>query len=217
MGHCNLITKAGFTPKGGWLAGLVITLGLLLHTFPAASQRVEGDVVAAVRTNLLLPALNVGAEVPIGNRWSVGADWYYPWLWRKSDHKNCIQALALGLEGRYWFGKGPGGRHPKPLTGHSVGLFSYAGYYDFERNYRGYQGEFALFGIDYLYAIRFRNGFRLELSLGAGYFFSLSRPYQVFVEGGKGYKEKDMAKRVDYFGPLKAGASLVFPIYRRQK
>lgn len=32
--------------------------------------------VVALRTNLLLPLLNFGVEVPIGNRWSVGADYY---------------------------------------------------------------------------------------------------------------------------------------------
>ena len=165
----------------------------------------------AVRTNLLLPALNVGAELPLGQHWSVGADWYYPWLWRNPDHKDCVQALALGLEGRYWFGN-----RPLRLTGHSVGLFSYAGYYDLERDYSGYQGEFALAGIDYLYSHAFRNGLRLELSIGAGYFFSIARLYNVYEEGGKGYKDKDMAKRVEFFGPLKAGVSLVVPIYLKK-
>lgn len=173
----------------------------------------EKTLAFALRTNLLLPLLNVGAELPIGDRWSVGLDWYYPWLWRKPDHKDCYQALALGLEGRYWFGKGTNGRHPEKLTGHSVGLFSYAGYYDFEQNYKGYQGEFATVGLDYLYSFLFRSGLRLELSLGAGYFYSLARSYQVYEEGGKGYKDKDMAKSIQYFGPLKAGVSLVVPIY----
>ena len=37
--------------------------------------------LASIRTNLLVPALNVGAELPLGNRWSVAADYYFPWIW----------------------------------------------------------------------------------------------------------------------------------------
>lgn len=36
--------------------------------------------VVAVRSNLLVPALNVGIEVPIGTNWSVAADYYFPWV-----------------------------------------------------------------------------------------------------------------------------------------
>jgi outer membrane protein OmpA-like peptidoglycan-associated protein len=39
--------------------------------------------VVAVRSNLLVPALNVGVEAPIGTHWSVGADYYFPWIWTK--------------------------------------------------------------------------------------------------------------------------------------
>ena len=169
-------------------------------------------MILALRTNLLLPALNVGAELPIGDHWSVGADWYYPWLWRMPDHKDCFQAVSLGLEGRYWFGE-----RKQKLTGHSLGLFSYAGYYDFELDYKGYQGEFASVGLDYLYSLPLKSGLRMEFSFGAGYLFSLARSYQVYEEGGKGYKDKDMAKRVDYWGPLKATVSLVVPIYCKAK
>ena len=35
--------------------------------------------VAAIRSNFLLPLLNIGVAVPIDNRWSVALDWYYPW------------------------------------------------------------------------------------------------------------------------------------------
>lgn len=168
------------------------------------------------RTNLLLPALNVGAELPLGNSWSIGADWYYPWLFRNADHRNCVQALALNLEGRYWFGRG---RTPeRRLLGHSIGLFTMAGYYDFERNYKGLQGEFATVGIDYLYALPvFKKKMRLELSLGVGYFYSQARQYEVYTPGGKGYKDKDMAKVIRYFGPVKANVALVLPIYSKKK
>ena len=175
----------------------------------------------ALRTNLLLPALNIGIEVPLGDRWSVGADWYYPWLWRPKHAEGvdypgwCVEALALNIEGRYWFGK----RSPeKRLLGHSAGLFAMAGYYDFERNYKGLQGEFATVGVDYLFAMPvFKKRMHLEFCLGIGYFYSQARQYEVYTPGGKGYKEKDMAKVIQYFGPVKATVSLVWPIYFTKK
>ena len=63
-----------------------------------------------------------------------------------------------------------------------------------ERNYKGLQGEFVLTGIDYLYALPLGKHVRMEFSLGLGYFYSQAREYTVYTQGGKGYKEKDMAK-----------------------
>ena len=170
----------------------------------------------ALRSNLLLPLLNIGIEVPIGNQWSVGANWYYPWLFRNSDHKNCTQALMLELDGRYWLG-GPRQSMDARMTGHSVGVFSQAGYYDLERRWKGHQGEFITLGVDYLYAWRFRNNWRLECSLGIGYFYSQARQYEVYTPGGKGYKERDMVRVFKYFGPVKGTVSLVVPVYFREK
>ncbi len=60
----------------------------------------------ALKSNLLYDAvtvLNVKGEVPIGRRFSIEADWTFPWwLWEKEQ--NCIQILAGGVEARYWFG-----------------------------------------------------------------------------------------------------------------
>lgn len=166
--------------------------------------------VAAARTNLLIPGFNFGVEVPIGNRWSVGADYYYPWLSRRADHKDCFQLLGLGFEGRYWFGKNR--TASDRLRGHSIGLSAYSGYYDVERSFVGHQGEFAAVCLDYLYAMPiFNDKVNLEFNIGAGYLYSYARPYEVFEPGGKAFKE-GFIKNVHWFGPLKAGVSLVVPI-----
>lgn len=174
----------------------------------------------AVRTNLLLPLLNVGVEMPLGNRWSVGADWYYPWQFRAGHHRNCNQALGLAVETRCWLGNSHSrGRTniPNRLLGHSVGVFAMTGIYDFERNYKGYQGDYVLGGVDYLYARPIMRGrMRMELSLGIGFFHTKATHYEVFVEGGDGYRDKDFRKIFEYFGPLKANVSLVIPL-RKQK
>ena len=169
-----------------------------------------------LRTNLLLPLLNVGFELPIGNRWSIAADWYYPWFFRNSDHKNCFQIDGLALEGRYWFGKKhESGAENKQyrLLGHSVGVFAMAGRYDLERNYKGHQGEYIMGGVDYLYAIPiFKKKLHLEFSLGVGFLYTKATRYDVFVEGGKGYRDKYFRKKLSYFGPLRASVALVIPI-----
>lgn len=169
----------------------------------------------AVRTNLLVPATNIGAEFCLGNSWSVGADYYFPWLCRKDDHKNAMQMLAWGVTGRYWLGKGR--TYKNRLLGHSVGLGTYIGYYDLERNYTGHQGEFASVCLDYMYAMPvFNNRMHLEFTVGLGYLYSYARPYDVFESGGKAFRE-GYTKNIHWAGPLKAGVSLVVPFYMKRK
>ena len=172
--------------------------------------------VVALRTNLLVPALNAGIEVPIGTNWSVGADYYFPWVWPKRDNKNCFELLSWGVEGRYWFG-----RHRTKadrLQGHSVGVYGYMGYYDFERNYHGHQGEFVNVGVDYTYAMAVgkRKAVHFEFSLGVGYIYSQARKYSVIEANGPLISDK-ITKTIGFFGPTKANISLVVPIFQRVK
>ena len=182
-------------------------------TMPATS---ETELVLWPRTNLLLPLFNVGIEFPIGNRFSVGADWYYPWIPRSYSHKNCFQALGLELEARYWLGRSHGSgqaNRKNRLLGHSIGAFVMSGNYDLGRNYSGHQGDFVLGGVDYLYAMPILQGkARLELSLGVGYFYSKATHYEVYGWNGRGYRDKDFRKIFEYVGPLKANVTIVVPI-----
>ena len=172
--------------------------------------------VVALRSNLLVPALNVGVEVPIGNHWSVGADYYYPWVWPKRDNKDCFEFLGWGIEARYWFGRNR--TIFDRLQGHSVGLYGYMGYYDFERNFHGYQGEFANIGLDYTYAMAVgkRKQVHFEFSLGVGFIHSQARKYSVIESGSPLISEK-ITKMVNFFGPTKANISLVVPIFQSVK
>ena len=172
--------------------------------------------VVAVRSNLLVPALNIGIEVPIGTHWSVGADYYFPWVWPKRDNKNCFEFLGWGVEGRYWFGKNR--TLFDRLQGHSVGLYGYMGYYDFERNFHGHQGEFVNVGLDYTYAMAVgkKKSIHFEFSLGVGYIYSQARKYTVIEEKGPLISDK-ITKNVGYFGPTKANISLVVPIFQKVK
>ena len=172
--------------------------------------------VMAFRSNLLVPALNLGIEVPIGNHWSVATDYYFPWVWPKRDNKDCFEMLSWGIEARYWFG------HNRTifnrLQGHSLGLYGYVGYYDFERNFHGYQGEFANIGLDYTYAMAVgkRKQVHFEFSLGVGFIHSQARKYSVIESGSPLISEK-ITKMVNFFGPTKANISLVVPIFQSVK
>ena len=172
--------------------------------------------IMALRSNLLVPALNIGVEVPIGTHWSVGADYYFPWIWPNRDNKNCFEFLGWGIEGRYWFGKNR--TLTDRLRGHSVGLYGYMGYYDFERNYHGYQGEFVNVGLDYTYAMAVgkKKQLHFEFSLGVGYIYSQARKYTVIEPGSPLISDK-ITKHVGFFGPTKANISLVVPIFHKVK
>uniref|UniRef100_UPI004055FF81 DUF3575 domain-containing protein n=1 Tax=Alistipes sp. TaxID=1872444 RepID=UPI004055FF81 len=172
--------------------------------------------VVALRSNLLVPALNIGIEVPISTNWSIGADYYYPWVWPKRDNKNCFELLAWGIEGRYWFGRNR--TVFDRLQGHSLGLYGYMGYYDFERNYHGHQGEFINVGVDYTYAMAVgkRKQVHFEFSLGVGYIYSQAKKYTVIESHGPLISDK-ITKKVGFFGPTKANISLVVPIFQKVK
>lgn len=177
---------------------------------PTSAAKPSMIPLYALRTNLLVPALNIGAEVPLGERWSVSADYYYPWIWPSKMNRNCFELLGWSVEGRYWFGRD---RQPQQrLRGHSVGLYAAAGYYDFERNYQGQQGEFVSTGLDYTYAMGIgrRKRLNLEFTLALGYIRSWGRNYTVPGPGGELYPEPGTVI-FDYVGPTKAAVSLVVP------
>ena len=180
-------------------------------------------MVVDLRSNLLLPLLNVGVEVPIGNRWSVGADWYYPWLWRNwhksTEMKNCFELLMGGADVHCWLGNKHSAGEDNwqyRLSGHAIGVYGYYGYYDIGYNYKGHQGEFYNVGLDYVYSMRFgyKKLFRLEFTVGVGYIHSGARKYRVYSEGGHAFRT-GINKNFNWFGPTKVGISFVLPFYKK--
>ena len=184
--------------------------------FAVCSRAAEKDGVFALRTNTLVPGLNIGAELPLGNSWSLSADYYYPWIWPGPKNKNCFELLGWSVEGRYWFGKDR--QSGDRLLGHSMGLYGAAGYYDFERNYKGQQGEFVSAGLDYTYSLPVgrRKRVNLEFTLAVGYIHSWARNYMVSGEYGQLHPEPGTVL-FDYVGPTKAAVSVVVPIRMKRK
>ncbi|MBQ0024709.1 MAG: DUF3575 domain-containing protein [Bacteroidales bacterium] len=195
-----------------------------LDTLPVRKAPQERIPVLAFRSNLLLPAMNVGVEVPLSNRMSIGADWYYPWALRQwmngwfPSQQNCVQALAGSLELRWWLGQAHSAADGDPLfrlCGHSIGAVVTGGYYDMEYDWKGEQGEFLALGVDYMYALPLgKGGVHFEFNLGAGYAVNLYRNYDVRYEGGHliGSRPKDMRHLPV---PLRARISLVVPIMKK--
>ena len=183
--------------------------------YPVCEKSSDVREIFYLRTNLLAPFANFGAECCINDHWSVEADYYFPWIPRTADNRNCLQMLGWNLGGRYWFGKDR--TYEDRLEGHSMGANVAAGYYDFERNYAGNQGEFVQFGLDYLYSLPiFKDRMHMEFSLGLGYIYSIMRPYDVFEDGGKAYKT-GYSKKFHWVGPTKATVSLVLPIKAKRR
>lgn len=184
----------------------------------------SGVPVVALRTNLLLPLMNIGVEVPLSNRFSLGAGWTYPWLFRNwvdailPSRQFCAQALAGSLECRWWLGK-EHGEFADPsnrLCGHSIGAVLSGGYYDFEYDGNGEQGEFAALGIDYLYALPVgRGGVHFEFNIGIGIALNRNRSYTVPYEGGFLIADGGVGLRICPV-PVRAGVSLCIPITKQR-
>ncbi|MFR9599026.1 MAG: DUF3575 domain-containing protein [Rikenellaceae bacterium] len=183
-----------------------------------SEQNSEITPLFAIKTNLLFDALtilNIELEVPIGNRWSVVAEWIFPW-WTWDDgtsdsKRNRIQMLSGNIEGRYWFGD----RSTRPvMTGWNAGLYAGGGLYDLERNGTGYQGEFFIAaGLSggYAHTINKCGSLRMEYSLGIGY---LKTDYEKYVAEYYGTDDwravRTQTGVYSWFGPTKARVSLVW-------
>ena len=178
--------------------------------------------ILAARTNFLLPLMNIGVEIPIGNRWSISGDWNYPWWWRLPDHKDCFEFHGGTGEIRYWFGRRhtPGDENRKyRLLGHSIALVGGSGCYDFQEEWAGFQGEYGAVGIDYQYAMPIgkKANAHLEFDLTLGAITSRNIPYDVFSEGGVLLHRDGLVEAFSWFGPIKGGVSLVIPIFKKER
>ena len=159
----------------------------------------------------------------MGNRCSLGLDWYYPFIrreWSKFlNQTNCFQALGPGVDFRVYLGR----KHRKGrenwqyrLAGHSIGIFGMCGRYDVEWKFWGEQSRFINAGLDYMWSARIgkKKRMRLDLSLGVGLFWSRGTEYHVFRDGGDAYRTGKQRETI-WIGPNKATISLVIPLHAK--
>ncbi len=181
-----------------------------------AAENLQKSAIFALHTNLLMPALNLGAEYALSENWTLTADYYYPWFWPKKQNKDCFELLGWAVGTRYYFGSDR--TVYDNFRGHSLGLYIIGGYYDFERNYSGIQGQFVGPGLEYKYSFPLgrKQLVNLDLSFAVGYIYSWGTPYKVPYENGPLYPE-DYSIRNHYFGPTRLCVGLTFPLYNRKE
>ena len=190
----------------------------IIPEFPMPEPEYK-KMIFAPRTNLLIPALNVGLEVPIKDNWSVGIDYLYPWAVSKHN-KWCGEMLGLFVDAKYWF---PGEKYQwtdtERLQGHAVGVYAGAGYYDYQNISRGAQGEYIDFGVDYTFALPIYEGkLRLEFNLGVGLIRTWYRSYKPSTDFEDLIRDPGIKYRAtNFIGPTRAGVSLVVPVIVKTK
>ncbi len=192
-------------------------------TVANVAERDTSRVVFAFRSNLLVPLLNAGFEIPVGRHLSFEADWYSPWASPKLlKNRYCfeLQAASVGL--RVWF---PGVRKER-LTGHSIGVTAAAGHYDFGKSrydgsssaskfirMDGIQGEAVAAMLDWTYACRIGRTMHLEFTVAGGAVYHRDVEYVQYAEDAPLLRDPMMVERRGwYFGPTKAAVNLVLPI-----
>lgn len=167
----------------------------------------------ALKTNVLFDAasaLNIGVEMPIGDRVSVVANYYFPW-WQIQSKDITIECIAGTLEGKWWFGDRS---RLGLLEGFNAGIYTGAGYYDLQWG-NGLQGEFFIMGgVSAGYAHEIARNLHLEYNLGVGYLKTDYRPYSPVsnTEFGdiKVRKYPWSVRRQIWLGPTKLEVSLVW-------
>ena len=170
----------------------------------------------AIKTNVLYDVVatpNIAIEIPIKNKWSVGAEYVFPW-WLWSDNARAFQIQYWDIYARRWLGN----RSKKDvLSGWFVGLIGGGGYYDVEPHrslpHRGYQGWGFTASLEGGYAFYLSDRWSLELSVAAGWAHTDYQKYKGVMDDTHLVWQHDDHR--DWFGPTKANASLVYLIYHK--
>lgn len=189
----------------------------------------------AIKTNLVFDAatlFNIEAELPIGQKFSVLAEWTFPFWGGLGNaggvapiptysEKYTLQMLSGGLEGRYWFPRSKAlDKHAQrwgdynALNGWFIGLYGGAGVYDFQWRGNGMQGEFYIAsGISAGYVHPIGKHLHMEYSVGVGYVATRYYNYTAM----DGHKVVDIRpdgnydrRQQSFFGPTKLKVALMW-------
>lgn len=192
----------------------------LIPGAPIVSQSTGQTVSAkrphiAIRTNMLMDLAlmpNIGAEIYVTPRISVGANWMYSW-WHSDTHNFYWRAYGGDLHADYWFRK----EDAPYWHGHHVGIYANMQTFDFEWKGTGYQAPRWLYGggISYGYAKSLNKHLSLDFGIGIGY---LHGKFYKYVPGKeddpKSKYYKTDTKMLNWFGPTKLEVSLVWKLFK---
>jgi len=125
---------------------LLLIGALTFQVLPANGQLFDMKAISsarvrkpffALKTNMMydvVTVINLEAEYPIGDRWSVLGEYVTPW-WGVKRKQYYLEIQNFNLQGRYWFGD----RNLRPLlTGWFAGVYAGGGYFDLEWENKGH-------------------------------------------------------------------------------
>ena len=205
---------------------LVVFLLCALHT---AAQEVVTDTinvesvssvseskktyVMALKTNALYTLLavpNVGAEIHLGKRWTVSANWMYAW-WHIDSKHYYWRTYGGDVAIRKYFGKSSKNRS---FGGHHLGLYGQMLTYDVEWGDRGYQSDKWTYGggLEYGYSFGIGKRLNLDLTLGVGYLMGQYMEYDPIDD----CYVWQFTKKQNWIGPTKAEVSLVWLLWKKK-
>ena len=191
---------------------LLITAAIIMTAASASAQKI------AVKGNLLYGGgtftPNLGVEIRLGQRSTLDL-WggYNPWerTITEDDGSETVKRLKhfiVSPEYRFWINE--------PMNGHFFGVHGLYGQYDitghkipfdlFDKEFR-YDGSAYGGGLTYGYQVMLGKRWGLEFSISGGYVHFEYDKYNAGTDG----ELVDKFKK-SYFGPTKAGITLVFLI-----
>ncbi len=196
---------------------------LLLALFLSCSTVWGQPKDVAIHTNLVYDACitpNIGVEMNVGRRITVGANAIYAWWSNESKHKYW-RVWGGDVYGRWWFGKKA---RQGSFSGHHVGVYVGAITYDIKTKETG-TGQIAYpfnyyCGGEYGYSFRLAKNLKLDCSLGLGYMGGQYKTYESLPVSSftddyhKVWKE---TRRRNWWGPTKAEVSLVYVLDFKKK
>lgn len=178
----------------------------------------EGEHAAvSLRTNALYDLAlcpNVGLEIQTDLGLAFRADYIGAW-WNSPTRNRYYSNYALQVGISYYvskaFGKG------FPYNGHHIGVYGQMVTFDFEFGGKGYMSRNLHdtwgIGMDYGYRLPISNRLSIDISVGIGY---MRLNYLEYHPSGNVYIP-DAYRQINYFGPTKAEASLVWNINKKNK
>ena len=203
------------------VSGIVRSAEQLWRPLPVQEESYAWKTIFAVKTNLAYDALtmlNYAIEVPLGDRFSVVWEHYFPW-WVMRNNRICVEYLTLGGEARWWFAP-----QPRPATarrverdrlvGHYLGAYGFWGKADLQWDRIGCYQCYPVWsaGLTYGFVFPVSKHLNLELSASFGY---ARIPYQHYIPSDDWqilWRDHDDAGTTHYFGPTKLQVTLAWPI-----
>ncbi len=203
------------------MSGIVRPVEQLWRPLPVQEESYAWKTIFAVKTNLAYDALtmlNYAIEVPLGDRFSVVWEHYFPW-WVMRNNRICVEYLTLGGEARWWFAP-----QPRPaaarrverdrLVGHYLGAYGFWGKADLQWDRIGCYQCYPVWsaGLTYGFVFPVSKHLNLELSASFGY---ARIPYQHYIPSDDWqilWRDHDDAGTTHYFGPTKLQVTLAWPI-----